>query len=215
MTKPAARMRLAISILLPAMVCAPESGDAQVVVSTACARAFRAAAAVDPLRDRHEDLFPAYSACTTVAEWRRANEQYPAAIDGVDPVVYAMNVCAGNQERLGSTSICRAVNAPPPARATDLQASGESGLLGAPLPVGAQLLERTPGNPAAGVDPRERYSISASAAAIAAFFRRQMQAAGWARDGTSTETVLFFQKGRLMLGVLIGRDGGTFTLMGS
>jgi hypothetical protein len=104
---------------------------------------------------------------------------------------------------------------PEPPVASGLQPSGRTGLLGAPLPQGATLTERAAGDPAAGVDPRERYQISASAAEIAGFFRREMPRAGWQRDGASTATALFFSKGRLMIGVLINSRGGTFTLMGS
>jgi hypothetical protein len=106
-------------------------------------------------------------------------------------------------------------NAPAPARTTGLRPSGRTGLLGTPLPEGAMLLERKPGNPAAGRDPSERYSIPASAADIAAFFSREMPDAGWAKDGSSTEFILLFRKGKLMIGILINREGKTFSLMGS
>jgi hypothetical protein len=39
--------------------------------------------------------------------------------------------------------------------------------------------------------------------------------AGWLKDGASTDLVLFFTKGKAMLGVLINKSGGTFALMGS
>jgi hypothetical protein len=184
-------------------------------VSQACADAFAAAASVSEFQDTHEDLFPAYSACSTVEEWKAADKLYPDAIDGVDPVSYAMTVCANNQQELGDAPICRAVNAPATTEASDLKPSGRTGLLGVPLPEGAELIEQRPGNPAQGQDPSERYAVSATAVQIAAFFNREMPGAGWAKDGTSTSTALFFRKGDLMIGVLINRDGGTFTLMGS
>jgi len=106
-------------------------------------------------------------------------------------------------------------NAPAPARTTRLRPSGRTGLLGTPLPEGATLLQRKPGNPAAGRDPTERYAISASAEDIAGFFSREMSAAGWAKDGSSTRYILAFRKGKLMIGVLINREGKTFMLMGS
>lgn len=96
-----------------------------------------------------------------------------------------------------------------------LSASVRRGLLGAPLPVGAVLIERTSGDRASGRDPSERYRVRATASAIAEYFARQMPLAGWSSDGASTETSLFFRKGALMLGVLMNRSGGTFTLMGS
>ena len=102
-----------------------------------------------------------------------------------------------------------------PTLVTSLKASGKSGLLGAPLPEGSTVLKQMPGDSAAGRDPSERYSVSASAADIAAFFNEAMPAAGWLKGGDSTETALFFEKGDLVLGVLMNKDGGTFTLMGS
>lgn len=107
---------------------------------------------------------------------------------------------------------------PPAAQSTAspaLTPSDGTGLLGVPLPTGAQLTERTPGDPTLGRDPTERYAVSASAREIAAFFSQAMPAAGWAKDGTSRNNALFFRKGELMIGVLINSSGGTFTLMGS
>ena len=200
-------------------------------VSDGCARAFATAALVDPLQDRHEDLLPAYTACTSLDEWKVADRLYPAAIDGVEPIRYAATVCAGNRQTIGDSPICRAVaasstgpvapypvtNAAPSVSAPvpDLKPSGATGLLDAPLPAGAVLLDRTAADPALSRDASERYSISGNAAAIAAFFNREMTRAGWTRDPTSTETALFFEKGRYVLGVLMNRRGGTFTLMGS
>lgn len=104
---------------------------------------------------------------------------------------------------------------PTPIASSRLTAADRKGLLGVPLPVGAQLTKQTPGDPASGRDPSERYSVSASAEELAAFFGEAMPTVGWAKDGTSTNTALFFRKGRLMIGVLINSGGGTFTLMGS
>lgn len=102
-----------------------------------------------------------------------------------------------------------------PSGASHLAGSNRTGLLGAPLPEGAKLIERTAGDPAAGRDPSERYAISASAAEIMAFFNEAMPKAGWAKDGPSSPTSEFFRKGNLMIAVLASREGGTFTLMGS
>ena len=186
-----------------------------VVISAECRKAFRAAAAVDEMRDTHRDLFPAYSACTSLEEWKNADAMFPDAIDGVDPINYARNVCAGNQEELGASAICKAVNAPPAARKSSLIASDSTGLLGVPLPRGAELTEEEPGDPASGIDPKEHYSIAASSKDIADFFTRELPAQGWFKSGTSTDTYLFFDKGTSMIGVLIKADGGSFTLMGS
>ena len=77
-----------------------------------CEQAFADAARVSSYRDTHEDLFPAYSACESVSEWRSANASYPDAIDGWDPVSYAQNVCDSYRQKLGETPICRAVGPP-------------------------------------------------------------------------------------------------------
>jgi hypothetical protein len=99
--------------------------------------------------------------------------------------------------------------------ASRLAASNQTGLLGVPLQNGAKLIEQTRGDPATGRDPRQRYAIPASAAEIISFFTEVMPAAGWAKDGPSRPTSVFFRKGNLMIGVLTNRDGGAFTLMGS
>lgn len=188
---------------------------AEFSISQECDEAFAKAAAVSPQRDTHGDLFSAYSACESIEEWKAASAKHPDAIDGVDPVRYAMTVCAGNQERLGETVICRALNEPALPVAGGLEASGDRGLMGVSLPEGAELIQATPGDASLGRDPSERYSISASASEIAGYFNRELVQAGWQKDGTSTATALFFEKGPQMVGVLINSNGGTFTLMGS
>lgn len=185
------------------------------LVSEKCANAFAAAAGVDEYHDTHQDLFPAYSACKGIEEWKAANALYPKAMDGADPVRYAMTVCAYNQGELGTTPICKAVNTPSPTDAGVLKASALTGMLGVPLPKGAELTEQTPGNAAEGRDPMESYSVAASASEIASFFNYEMSKAGWAKDGTSTEEALFFHKKNLMIGILITPTGDKFTLIGS
>lgn len=216
-TKRTGRVRSVVlgAALLAVAGVTPAEGVSQGRQLTPCEAAFARAAAVDNMHDTHADLFPAYTACKTLAEWRRANTAYPDAIDGVDPIVYARNVCAGNQARLGSTPICKAVNAPPPATASSLKASSAKGLMGVHLPVGARLTERTAGDASAGRDPSERYVLTATADQIADSYDRLMPGAGWAKDGTSMKYGLFFQKGKQMIGVLINGKGGTFVLMGS
>lgn len=124
-----------------------------------------------------------------------------------------MTVCANNQTEIGSSSICQAVNKPS-ARST-LKRSGHVGLLGVPLPMGARLVEKSDGDPDGGVDPRERYTIEASAGDLAAFFETELVSEGWFKDGTSTPTGLFFEKGSVLLGILINSGGGSFTIAGS
>jgi hypothetical protein len=96
-----------------------------------------------------------------------------------------------------------------------LVASGEKGLLGIPLPVGARLVSRKSGDAVAGQDPSETYQISANATEIASFFTSELIRSGWLKEGISTSTGLIYRRGELMIGVLIKRDGGSFTLMGS
>ncbi|WP_420449268.1 hypothetical protein [Candidatus Palauibacter sp.] len=199
---------------------------------SACIGAFAAAAAVSPMLDAHEDLFPAYTACTSIEEWRSAHALHSTAIEVADPVRYAMNVCASYQDELRETPICEVVNAPPAelgeitslalgmaepsggsVAAIPLKPSGQAGLLGVPLPEGARLIERTPGDTANHIDPREAYKTSAGSPEISAFFAAQMPAAGWLRLGESTATALLFQKGDLMIGIFVG--DGRFSLVGS
>ena len=185
------------------------------VAPTDCADAFSAAASVHSLRDSHEDLFPAYSACTTIDEWRAAHTLYPSVIP-IDPVKYAMSMCASYQEEIGKTPICLAVNAPPPADDTALRASGRTGLLGVPLPEGARLTERTSGSGGwTGPDPVEKYTISATADELADFFNRVLGEEGWFKDGLSSDYILWFEKGDLLLQVVVDWAGGKFSLSGS
>ena len=185
------------------------------VTPTDCAAAFSAAASVNSFRNSHEDLFPAYSACTTADEWRAAHTLYPSVIP-IDPVKYAMSMCASYQEEIGKTPICLAVNAPPPADSTALRASGRKGLLGVPLPQGARLTERTPGSGGwTGPDPVEKYTISATADELADFFNRVLSEEGWFKDGLSSDYILWFEKGDLLLNIDVDWTGGGFSLSGS
>lgn len=97
-----------------------------------------------------------------------------------------------------------------------LSASGNTGLFGIPLPEGSRLAGRTEGDPAAGIDTRERYMLKgASAVDILGFFASEMPRAGWQKTGPATPSALFFKKGDTMVGVLTNQEGGSFTLMGS
>jgi len=102
-----------------------------------------------------------------------------------------------------------------PSTSESLASSGRRGLFGAPVPRGASLLSRTAGNAREGRDPSERYRIRASASAIADFYSRELPRLGWSADGSTGDNMLYFKKGAVMLGVIINRSGGTFTLMGS
>lgn len=116
---------------------------------------------------------------------------------------------------LGGCAPAGSSNSSSVAPAAALQSSGATGLLGAPLPVGATLTERRPGDSASGADPAEQYAIAASAADIAAFFDTAMPAAGWVKAADSTPTSMYFEKGNVVLGVIMKSRGNSFTLMGS
>lgn len=104
-----------ISMLLSPSAPSVGSGDSTVKVSQKCVQAFSDAAKVSEYQDTHEDLFPAYSACTSLDEWRDASALAPGAIsDGVDPIEYAKNVCSNYADEVGNSTVCKAIAAPPP-----------------------------------------------------------------------------------------------------
>lgn len=96
-----------------------------------------------------------------------------------------------------------------------LTASGAVGLLEVPLPTGAKLVKRTPGDAEASRDPREEYRLDATEADLSGFFARALREAGWRKEGTSTPTLLIYRKGGSMVAVLIPKGGGRFEIMGS
>jgi hypothetical protein len=184
---------LAVLLLLGSCLVIMFQAGEEESVSGACADAFREAANVDALHDTHADLYPAYSACTSIEEWREADRRYPEAIDGVDPVMYAQNICAGAQDELGKTPICKAVNVPSPAdQESSLTSSGKFGPLNIPLPVGSELTEKYVPKPGEFADPRDSFKIDASAEEIVTFYRRELPALGWFRRGISGDFSLFF-----------------------
>jgi hypothetical protein len=88
-------------------------------------------------------------------------------------------------------------------------------MLGCPLPRGASLAERSTGEKGGDGVATETYRIPASAHAIAGFYEREMRRAGWRKAAFSTEHLLYFERAGRTVGVLVSRDGGGFTLMGS
>jgi hypothetical protein len=109
----------------------------------------------------------------------------------------------------------RRVDTSRPAAATGLAASGSAGILGCPLPQGASLAARSHGSAGSDDHPTETYAIEAPARAIVGFYEREMQRAGWHKTGVSSEFLLYFVRDDETVGVLIDREGGSFTLMGS
>lgn len=102
----------------------------------------------------------------------------------------------------------------PSESASTLSKSGKTGLFNIPLPVGARLIESVPARPPQH-DAKARYSFSASAADIIAFFDREMAQAGWLLTGPSSESGRYFKKGRIEVLILVNGRDGSFTLMGS
>ena len=100
-----------------------------------------------------------------------------------------------------------------PAVTNTLRASGQSGLLGAPLPEGAALVGSNEGGGSQA--PSQRYELNASAEEIGAFFQESLAEAGWEQDGSPSGGSFYFRRGSLILGVLISGKGGTFTLISS
>ena len=96
-----------------------------------------------------------------------------------------------------------------------LAPAGSLGILGCPLPAGATLAGQSHG--AAGRDdhPTQTYEIPAAASDIVGFYESEMERAGWRKSFVSSEHLLYFVKEDRTLSVLIEREGGTFTLMGS
>jgi hypothetical protein len=95
---------------------------------------------------------------------------------------------------------------PPPSR---LRPSGATGLLGAPLPSGAKLIDSRTSGGTSG----ENYSISASEYDILAFFEKEMVTQGWEREEESdTRSSRSFKKGGSELVVIANSDGTTFWL---
>jgi hypothetical protein len=104
--------------------------------------------------------------------------------------------------------------APSPKR-IPLTPAGSIGILGCPLPAGATLAGQTHGAAGHGDHPTQTYEIPAAASDIVGFYESEMERAGWRKSFVSSEYLLYFVKEDRTLGVLIEREGGTFTLMGS
>jgi hypothetical protein len=85
--------------------CGGGNGSDPAAEASACEQAWQTASEVPNTQDTHEDLHPAFSACTSFDEWRVASEQFPTVLDGVDPATYARNQCQYTQE-LAATPVC-------------------------------------------------------------------------------------------------------------
>lgn len=99
--------------------------------------------------------------------------------------------------------------------AARLVAAGTAGILACPLPQGAALSGRSHGSAGSDDHPTETYSIEAAAHEIVGFYETEMERAGWHKTAVSSELLLYFVKDDETVGVLVDREGGFFTLMGS
>ena len=78
------------------------------------------------------------------------------------------------------------------------------------------MTERTPGSGGwTGPDPVEKYTISATADELADFFNRVLSGEGWFKDGLSSDYILWFEKGDLLLNIVVDWAGSGFSLSGS
>jgi hypothetical protein len=102
-----------------------------------------------------------------------------------------------------------------PKVAAGLAVSGTAGILACPLPKGAALSGRSHGSGGSDDHPTETYAIEAPAHEIVGFYEREMERVGWQKTMVSSELLLYFVKDEETVGVLIDREGGFFTLMGS
>lgn len=91
---------------------ASPTASPEAAYSEECRSAFAEAAAVDPMRDTHEDMDPAFIACASLAEFAAASADHPDALDGVDPSLYAETRCEFSENAaVRASNICREVAA--------------------------------------------------------------------------------------------------------
>jgi len=93
-----------------------------------------------------------------------------------------------------------------------LNASSEIGLLGVPLPEGAELTESNPANE--NRDASETYKIDATAYQIEEFFKQEMQN-DWRMRPFQTDGFLDFVGDGKTVAILGFENGGSFMIMGT
>jgi hypothetical protein len=96
-----------------------------------------------------------------------------------------------------------------------LAPAASAGILDCPLPKGAALAGTSPSASGGAERATETYSIRAPAREILGFYEREMGRSGWRKSELSSQYLLYFEKGERTVGVLVDRNGGGFTLMGS
>jgi hypothetical protein len=76
--------------------------------SRACDSAFARAADVDEFRDTVSDLYPAAMECSNLDDWKLGASANPGAIaEGVDPVLFAYNMCTDAPAEVRSGTVCK------------------------------------------------------------------------------------------------------------
>lgn len=106
---------MAFGAVVALAACGGDDDGEPAAARTACESAFAAAAAIGDTEDTVEDLDSAVESCTTVEEWSAASDQYPDALDGVDPLTFLANRCQPGGG-LAQSDLCTAVA---PERAPD------------------------------------------------------------------------------------------------
>jgi len=115
----------------------------------------------------------------------------------------------------GAEAAAKPPAAGPPAPVAPALAATKAGLLDCPLPKGAALAGSSPSASGGGEPATETYSLRAPAQEILGFYEREMERSGWRKSELSSQFLLYFEKGERTVGVLVDRNGGGFTLMGS
>lgn len=88
---------------------AAEDSPAQAATpSSACDSAFAEAADVDEFQDTVSNLYPAGRDCSGLEDWKLGASANPGAIaEGVDPVVFAYNMCTNAPAEVQSSNVCK------------------------------------------------------------------------------------------------------------
>ena len=86
------------------------SKPTSIPINASCEKAWRDAASIDDMSDTVEDLDPAVFACRSLDEWNAVEANYPAALDGVDSVLFLSNRCYYGPK---SATLCKWLKANP------------------------------------------------------------------------------------------------------
>lgn len=86
----------------------PAADAEDATYSAECGQAMAEAAAVDEMQDTLEDTDPAFFACESLEEFSQASADYPDALDGTNPEVFAPNRCQG-AESVQDSPLCAEV----------------------------------------------------------------------------------------------------------